>query len=476
VSTSSLEALRRYGLGVRLLSMGRNNEALPLLRQAVQLDTGFSMAWNQIWVSLYNGGRDLDGQLDALAHAYANRDRLTETQRYATEADYFDWVKRDRSQARRAWESVLAIDSNNNTALTNLGLLTWFEEDYPEAARLAARAIRSDSNQLSPYTNLLDAQVALKQYAAADTTLARWRARFGADAEYRYSVGNMAYVRGDFDTAAAAWRRNLDQREDAAERSRAAVNLSRLAAVRGRLGDGRRFDRLAAETAPDPGDRLRLPLEQASIELSLGVGREDALALAERVGSSAEFTALLAIQRPYDQLAMLYALAGRSDRARAVAAEQSRMLAAAGPAGERFASSLVHQMFADALEGTLLLNEKRFADAEASFTRAHAAFGGVYWLPQIGLALDRAGKSDSALAVYERYLSSTFLYRVRFDAFGMVHVLRRTGEMYEAKGDRVRAIERYERIVSLWREADPVLQPQVTDVKRRLADLTGEPR
>jgi tetratricopeptide (TPR) repeat protein len=442
----------------------------------VQLDTGFSMAWTLLWVSLFNGQRDLDGQIDAISHAYANRDRLTETQRYATEAQYFEWVKRDHAQARRAWEALLAVEPTNTVALTNLGLLTWFEDDYPGAATLAARAIRSDSNSFAPYSNLLDAQVALKQYAAADTTLARWRERFGADGEYQYTVGNLAYARGNFDSAAAAWRRNLDQRQDAAERSRAAFHLSRLAAVRGRRGDARRFNALAVETSPDPSERLRLPLEQASVELSLGVGREDALARAERMVTSTEFTALPATQRPYDQLAMLYGLAGRSDRARAVMAEHSRLLAAAGLAGERFGTSLLHRMYADASEGTLLLNEKRFGDAETSFTRAHAALGGVFWLPQIGMALDRAGMTDSALAVYERYLSSTWLYRIRVDAFDLPHVLRRAGEIYETKGDRARAIQSYERFVSLWREADPVLQPQVTDVKRRLADLTGELR
>jgi tetratricopeptide (TPR) repeat protein len=283
-------------------------------------------------------------------------------------------------------------------------------------------------------------------------------------------------VRGDFDSAAAAWRRNVDQRRDDAERSRAAFHLWRLAAVRGRLAEARRFVRLGAETTADPSDRLGTTLEEASVELSLGAGRDEVLARAERIAASAEFTALPAIARPYDELALVYALAGRRDRARAVVDEQTRAIAAAGPAGERFASSLLHRMLADAVEGTLLLNEKRYADAEASFTRAHAALGGVYWLPQLGMALDRAGKSDSALAVYERYLSSTWLYRMRADAYDLAHVLRRVGEMYEAKGDRKRAIDSYERFVSLWRDADPVLQPQVTDVKRRLADLTGEPR
>jgi hypothetical protein len=55
-------------------------------------------------------------------------------------------------------------------------------------------------------------------------------------------------------------------------------------------------------------------------------------------------------------------------------------------------------------------------------------------------------------------------------------VLRRSGELYEARADRRRAAATYQRFVDLWRNADPELQPQVVEVKRRLAGLTEEAR
>ena len=97
------------------------------------------------------------------------------------------------------------------------------------------------------------------------------------------------------------------------------------------------------------------------------------------------------------------------------------------------------------------------------------------WLPEIGFALDRTGHPDSALAAYEEYLGSTWNYRLIFDPLKLVPVLRRTGEIYESRGDTTHAIRAYERIVTLWRDADPVLQPQVSEIKRRLAELTAEP-
>jgi serine/threonine-protein kinase len=475
VTTPSLEALRRYALGTRLISMGRDGEALPLLRQAVQLDTGFAMAWAQIWVALWSNQREPEAQIDAISRAYALRDRLTEKQRYATEAQYFEWAKRDRPRARAAWEALLAIEPTHAAALTDLGLLNWFEDDYEQAASLAARAIRSDSGQYAPYTNLVDAQVALKQYAAAETTLARWRGRFGAAGEYSYVVGHIAYVRGDYDAASRSWHSNLDQPGDDAERARAANMLARMATVRGRLNEARKLDRFIAGISPDPGQKLRLPIEEAKAQLGLGF-RQEALATMDRLVKSPEFAAAPGIQRPYDEMALIYAGAGQTERARSLVAEQARVYEAAGTEGERLRTSIIHSMLAQGREGAVLLADKRFAEALDQFSRAHDALGGTVWLPEMGMALDRAGMTDSALVIYERYLSSTWLYRVIFDVANLGPVLRRVGEIYEAKGDSARAVQSYQRLLALWREADPAVQPQVTDIKRRLADLTREPQ
>ena len=50
----------------------------------------------------------------------------------------------------------------------------------------------------------------------------------------------------------------------------------------------------------------------------------------------------------------------------------------------------------------------------------------------------------------------------------------RLGELYEAKGDRRRALEYYGKFVDMWKKADPELQPRVADVRRRIAELTRQ--
>jgi DNA-binding SARP family transcriptional activator len=48
---------------------------------------------------------------------------------------------------------------------------------------------------------------------------------------------------------------------------------------------------------------------------------------------------------------------------------------------------------------------------------------------------------------------------------------KRLGELYEAKGDTKRAAAHYASFVELWKNADPDLQPKVTEVRARLERL-----
>ena len=61
--------------------------------------------------------------------------------------------------------------------------------------------------------------------------------------------------------------------------------------------------------------------------------------------------------------------------------------------------------------------------------------------------------------------------RVVVKLLPLARAYRRLGELYEAKGDTKRALQRYADIVERWTNADPVLQPAVKDVRERIARL-----
>lgn len=96
-------------------------------------------------------------------------------------------------------------------------------------------------------------------------------------------------------------------------------------------------------------------------------------------------------------------------------------------------------------------------------------------LARLAFAWLRNGQPDSALSVYERLVSTPTRRLNDDDIRWLPHTYRQLGELYEARNDTTNAINYYNEFVELWKDADPELQPQVNDVKRRIANLAGEP-
>jgi len=59
------------------------------------------------------------------------------------------------------------------------------------------------------------------------------------------------------------------------------------------------------------------------------------------------------------------------------------------------------------------------------------------------------------------------------DAVWLPSVYVHLGELYEERGDRGRAADYYNRLVKLWHDADPELQPRVEAARRALERLQG---
>jgi tetratricopeptide (TPR) repeat protein len=97
-------------------------------------------------------------------------------------------------------------------------------------------------------------------------------------------------------------------------------------------------------------------------------------------------------------------------------------------------------------------------------------------LPDLAQAYDLAGQTDSAIAVYQRYLITPDINGAVADATYLALILRRLGQLYEEGGERDKAREYYSRFIDLWKECDRKRRPRVEEAQRRLAVLNLEPR
>ena len=92
----------------------------------------------------------------------------------------------------------------------------------------------------------------------------------------------------------------------------------------------------------------------------------------------------------------------------------------------------------------------------------------------LGRAFDMEGQADSAIAYYELYLETPFMFRIVWDAYNKPIAFERLGTLYEAAGDPQKAIYYYGSLVDLWEDADPELQPRVESARRAIVTLSGD--
>jgi tetratricopeptide (TPR) repeat protein len=131
-----------------------------------------------------------------------------------------------------------------------------------------------------------------------------------------------------------------------------------------------------------------------------------------------------------------------------------------------------HRMLAQ-----IAIAEGRGADAVMEVRRGDVDEDGpaqscfICYYRDLAFAFDRAHETDSAIVYFERFVEAPSVHRLTADPITLNVVLRRLGELHEATGRRDRAIQYYARFVELWRRADPELQPQVAEIRRRIDRL-----
>lgn len=170
------------------------------------------------------------------------------------------------------------------------------------------------------------------------------------------------------------------------------------------------------------------------------------------------------LERRYYERIREYARAGRPGRARALMAEWESAIPPdqRGPPGPILAA-----------HGLIAFAEARFDSAIALFRLANDSSCERCWLQDLGHAYDLDGSPDSAIAVYERDLTSADATRIFTDYLWLASIYKRLGELYDARGDREKALSYYGKFAVLWQHADPELQPRVAQVRRRIVQLSA---
>jgi tetratricopeptide (TPR) repeat protein len=462
VTTSSLEALRKYTQGDRAIRVeGDFIKGVGLLLEAVALDSAFAMAYLRLgWAAFI--GEERTYTVQSFTEAYLHRDRLTDRERYLTIGGYYAAVTGEHEKAITAARTLLDTHPDDLFGLSLLGASYTVTQQPARAVEVYRQRIELDSTDAFSYRALFGNQMALGDYQAAQATLEGMLENdnpYGVNAAASYAL-----TREDYEGAEAHLRADGE--------SRAAVSdLAGLARLRGRLGEA---ERLFGEVMPRRErawryvrDAVRLGL----LRLELGDGLEHGIQIVEDALELHPLATIRVLDRPYAELVEFHAIAGRVDRARAFLAEHDSVIDPTVAWRTEWRRRRA--------EGYVALAEGRHADAIAEFRLADDRSMNLCRscaLPPLADAYDLAGEPDSAVAIYERFVGERSFGRDELHAAlrYLPSIYERLGALYEQRGDVAKAIHYYGKLIELWKDADPELQPRVEAARRAMEALSPD--
>jgi DNA-binding winged helix-turn-helix (wHTH) protein/tetratricopeptide (TPR) repeat protein len=462
-TTPSLEALKAYSNGWRVLSSTGHFAALPLFQRAVEIDPGFAMAYASL-ARLYSISGDPAAAAASARKAYELRDRATDREKFFISASYEIDVTGNLEQAQQtcdAWLEAYPRDSQVHGFLAGMIYPTFAR--YKEAVEEARKAIEIDPALAIAYEILASNYRYLGQLDEAGVVLKRASERKLELPEYVVQQHDIAFLRADqvgMERAAALAKGNLAAEEWMAGHEAFVLAYS------GRVQEAKTILRHAAEVGLRVSGRERFGLYTIPVALWSGLFGD-----APKAAQSAMQAAAASSER-YVQYGAAFALA--------LAGDSSRSERLSNELETRFGEDTgVRVSYIPAIRAQLALNHGNAAEAVnllqtaapyelgAPRVSVHAGFGSFYPVYVRGKAYLALHRATEAVAEFQKIIDHRSI--VLFDPIGAVAQLQ-LARAFALAGDMPKAKSAYTEFLTLWKNADPDI-PILSQAKAEYAKL-----
>jgi serine/threonine protein kinase/tetratricopeptide (TPR) repeat protein len=170
VTTSSLDALRYYSLGLDEHSSGRYGKAIPFYQRAIEVDPRFAIAYARL-ATCYHNTRQYEASRAASEKAYEYRDRASEREKLYVSWNYYGAVTGQIDEAANAlevWKRTYPRDWEPHHLLAVRYTLTG---PFEKAVEEASEAVRLNPKEAKAHTNLAHAFIGLNRFSEAKQVL-----------------------------------------------------------------------------------------------------------------------------------------------------------------------------------------------------------------------------------------------------------------------------------------------------------------
>ena len=502
ITSSSPEAFRYYSEARKYHLRLEYREAIQLYEKAVSIDPEFAMAYRGM-AAAYNNMADYEKSREFIQKAFELSDRISDRERYQIQGQFYYQSEKTYDQAIEAFNKLIGLypdDLLGNSYLGNIysGIEEWDKaiekykicvEDqkdilncgnladayatrglYDEARRVWEDYLQTEQDAPQVHVDLGSNylcqgryQLALEEADKAFLLNPRHRNSF-------YLRGDAYHLKGDFSKAEEEYLKILEISGDRSTHLTPKLRLAALYLAQGKIEKGKR----ELEQGMSLATELNLKVWQAGLQYyhSYLVSLKDpeqAIIEAEKALIWYQELGDLYWQRFIMYWEGTYHIKmGSIDEAQRISNELKDMI----EKGLNKKAKRYHH----GLDGAIELENKNYASAIEHFNDAISLLpfqSGIFeehvlFMEPLALAYYSSGDLDKAREEYEK-ITSLSTGRTMYGNI-YAHSFYMLGKIYEEQDDAAKAIENYEKFLSLWKDADPGIA-EVEDARNRLAGL-----
>jgi eukaryotic-like serine/threonine-protein kinase len=175
-TTSSLEALQAYSLGEKAYSEKGAAAALRYYQRAVELDPDFAFGYASMgW--MYADLAELGRANEYFTKAFQLREHASEPERLTITSDYYHHVTGELEKAAQVSEEKIESYPTVYSSYSYLGVLRGQLGQYQKAVEAMRQALRLAPDNVGPYENLANFNLALQNFDQARQMVEQAQAR-----------------------------------------------------------------------------------------------------------------------------------------------------------------------------------------------------------------------------------------------------------------------------------------------------------
>ena len=457
-TTSSLEALKSYSMGITVGREKGDAPSIPFLKRAVEQDPNFPMAYAGLAISYNNLGQP-SLAIEYATKAYELRDKVTEREKMRITADYYRATGQLEKEAQ-TYELWIANYPNDSVPYNNLGANYAFMGRYDKTLVESLEAQRLEPNDVILAANVGEAYLYLNRFEEAKTSFDQTLAQKLDGGYLHLYLHYLAFLKGDWAQMEqhVAWGAGKPGDEDLLLSTQ-----SDSYAYYGRLRQARDFSRRAVDSAVRSDSKETAALWQVNAalrEAEFGNAAEArqgvAAALALSPGRDVKVFAALTLAR-----------IGETARAKALVDDLEKNYGS---------NSVLKLYWLPTVKAAIELSKGdsaqvfRILEAAAPYELGSPPplqVGTLYPAYLRGQAYLLAHNGNAAAAEFQKLLDHSGIV-VNFVTASVSHL--QIARAFAMAGDAAKAKAAYQGFVSSWREADPDI-PILKEAKAEFAKV-----